>query len=79
MKIIECPRDAMQGIKEFIPSNIKATYINALLKVTRELLMDFIYLFSAVQNKINIIIIINNTNIYSCCFERTHESINRSI
>jgi len=33
MKIIECPRDAMQGIKEFIPSNIKATYINALLKV----------------------------------------------
>ena len=23
MKIVECPRDAMQGIKEFIPSNIK--------------------------------------------------------
>ena len=33
MKIVECPRDAMQGIKEFIPSNIKATYINSLLKV----------------------------------------------
>jgi hydroxymethylglutaryl-CoA lyase len=33
MKIVECPRDAMQGIKEFIPSKIKATYINSLLKV----------------------------------------------
>ena len=33
MKIVECPRDAMQGIKEFIPSNLKATYINSLLKV----------------------------------------------
>lgn len=33
MKIVECPRDAMQGIKKFIPSNIKATYINSLLKV----------------------------------------------
>ncbi len=33
VKIIECPRDAMQGIHEFIPSDIKATYINQLLKV----------------------------------------------
>lgn len=33
MKLIECPRDAMQGISEFIPTNIKATYINQLLKV----------------------------------------------
>lgn len=33
VKIIECPRDAMQGIKEFIPTHAKATYINALLKV----------------------------------------------
>lgn len=33
MKIIECPRDAMQGIKELIPTNIKANYINTLLKV----------------------------------------------
>jgi hydroxymethylglutaryl-CoA lyase len=33
MKIIECPRDAMQGISEFIPTDIKATYINQLLKV----------------------------------------------
>ncbi len=33
MKIIECPRDAMQGISEFIPTEIKAAYINQLLKV----------------------------------------------
>lgn len=33
IKIIECPRDAMQGIKEFIPTAKKAAYINALLKV----------------------------------------------
>jgi len=33
MKIIECPRDAMQGIKDFIPTQEKTRYINALLKV----------------------------------------------
>ena len=34
VKIIECPRDAMQGIKShFIPTEAKARYINALLKV----------------------------------------------
>lgn len=33
MKIIECPRDAMQGIQEFIPTDIKVNYINSLLKV----------------------------------------------
>ena len=33
MKIIECPRDAMQGLKEFIPTEIKAAYINKLLQV----------------------------------------------
>jgi len=33
MKIIECPRDAMQGIREFIPTDVKAAYINQLLKV----------------------------------------------
>lgn len=32
-KLIECPRDAMQGIHEFIPTHLKASYINALLKV----------------------------------------------
>ena len=33
MKIIECPRDAMQAISEFIPTDIKGAYINQLLKV----------------------------------------------
>jgi len=33
MKIIECPRDAMQGIKEFIPTKLKTKYINTLLRV----------------------------------------------
>lgn len=33
MKIIECPRDAMQGIKPFIPTENKIKYINQLLKV----------------------------------------------
>ncbi len=33
IKLIECPRDAMQGIKPFIPTDIKAAYINLLLKV----------------------------------------------
>jgi hydroxymethylglutaryl-CoA lyase len=33
MKIIECPRDAMQGIDEFIPTVKKVDYINQLLHV----------------------------------------------
>lgn len=33
MKIIECPRDAMQGIEKFIPTAEKIKYINQLLKV----------------------------------------------
>jgi len=33
IKITECPRDAMQGIKQMIPANLKAEYINQLLKV----------------------------------------------
>lgn len=33
MKIIECPRDAMQGIDEFIPTDKKIQYINQLLRV----------------------------------------------
>ena len=33
VKIIECPRDAMQGINKFIPTQTKIDYINALLKV----------------------------------------------
>ncbi len=33
MKIIECPRDAMQGIHPFIPTADKVKYLNLLLKV----------------------------------------------
>jgi hydroxymethylglutaryl-CoA lyase len=33
MRIVECPRDAMQGIKDFIPTKMKIDYINQLLKV----------------------------------------------
>ena len=33
IKIIECPRDAMQGIANFIPTKQKIAYLNALLKV----------------------------------------------
>ena len=33
MKLIECPRDAMQGFSSFIPTKIKIKYINELLKV----------------------------------------------
>ncbi|WP_109300499.1 hydroxymethylglutaryl-CoA lyase [Aquimarina sp. AU474] len=32
IKIIECPRDAMQGIKEFIPTSKKVQYIQSLLR-----------------------------------------------
>lgn len=33
LKLIECPRDAMQGLHDFIPTDVKANYINQLLKV----------------------------------------------
>ncbi len=33
LKIIECPRDAMQGIKSFIPTQDKVRYIQSLLNV----------------------------------------------
>jgi len=33
IELIECPRDAMQGIDPFIPTELKAKYINALLEV----------------------------------------------
>ncbi len=32
-KLIECPRDAMQGIHQFIETNTKVNYLNQLLKV----------------------------------------------
>ena len=33
MKLIECPRDAMQGLSSFIPTQNKIKYLNQLLKV----------------------------------------------
>jgi len=33
VKLIECPRDAMQGLHHFIPTDTKADYINQLLRV----------------------------------------------
>jgi len=33
IKIVECPRDAMQGWPEQIPTDVKVRYLNALLKV----------------------------------------------
>ena len=33
IQVVECPRDAMQGIAEYIPTEMKAEYINMLLKV----------------------------------------------
>ncbi|HEY3387738.1 MAG TPA: hydroxymethylglutaryl-CoA lyase [Saprospiraceae bacterium] len=33
LKLIECPRDAMQGLHQFVPTELKAKYINKLLQV----------------------------------------------
>lgn len=33
MKLIECPRDAMQGLAHFVPTEVKINYLNALLRV----------------------------------------------
>ncbi len=33
LKIIECPRDAMQGLSWFVPTEVKVKYLNALLSV----------------------------------------------
>lgn len=33
MKLIECPRDAMQGLDRFVPTDVKVHYLNQLLKV----------------------------------------------
>jgi len=33
LKIIECPRDALQGLHDFVPTEMKISYINQLLKV----------------------------------------------
>lgn len=33
MKLIECPRDAMQGLRDFVPTDAKINYLNKLLQV----------------------------------------------
>ena len=33
VKLVECPRDAMQGIGPFIPTDVKVAYLNTLLQV----------------------------------------------
>jgi len=33
IKLVECPRDAMQGLHDFVPTEIKVKYLNLLLKV----------------------------------------------
>ncbi|MGB0428501.1 MAG: hydroxymethylglutaryl-CoA lyase, partial [Flavobacteriales bacterium] len=40
MIYVECPRDAMQGVHEFIPTELKIKYLNSLLKVGYDIL-DF--------------------------------------
>lgn len=32
IKIIECPRDAMQGLHDFVPTELKIDYINSILR-----------------------------------------------
>jgi hydroxymethylglutaryl-CoA lyase len=32
LKLIECPRDAMQGLHDFIPTTEKIAYINTILE-----------------------------------------------
>jgi len=33
IKLIECPRDAMQGLHDFVPTELKVAYLNLLLQV----------------------------------------------
>lgn len=40
VQLVECPRDAMQGIHEFIPTDLKVEYLNLLLSVGFDVL-DF--------------------------------------
>src|SRR4029078_5175692 len=45
IKIIECPRDAMQGWKNFIPTEKKIEYINSLSQIWFDTI-DFVSCFS---------------------------------
>ena len=49
MKIIECPRDAIQGLHQFIPTEKKIKYINLLLESN---LFDTIDFGSFVSSKV---------------------------
>ncbi len=40
IKITECPRDAMQGLKNWVPTETKVRYLNALMKIGFDVL-DF--------------------------------------
>ncbi|RZK68121.1 MAG: hydroxymethylglutaryl-CoA lyase, partial [Pedobacter sp.] len=33
IKLVECPRDAMQGLHDFVPTELKIEYLNLLLQV----------------------------------------------
>ena len=46
MKIIECPRDAMQGLEQYIPAATKADYINSLLSIGFDTIeINLVFLF----------------------------------
>ena len=47
LKLIECPRDAMQGIHTFIPTDVKVRYLNEVLRMG----FDTIYIGSFVSPK----------------------------
>ena len=38
IKIVECPRDALQGIKKWIPTKEKVSYLQSLLSVGFDIL-----------------------------------------
>ena len=40
IKVVECPRDAMQGIKTWIPSKDKIEYLQSILSVGYDII-DF--------------------------------------
>src|SRR5690349_638495 len=40
VQLVECPRDAMQGLAHFVPTELKVRYLNTLLQVGFDIL-DF--------------------------------------
>ena len=71
IKIIECPRDAMQSIKEFIPTDLKVKYLQSLVDVGFDTIDIGSFVSSAVipqlsdtAEVINKINLSNNTNLY---------------